>query len=296
MKKILLTSIITIVTGITVANATDGDKKVTSKNYVDTAVATKQDVIDAAMLEITTPKGYTATLPTLVSYDNVDHLTGTKYGVVSNQSQYDVVLENESLSTSIPSMNLIHSELEDIYRNISLKQDEILRSGYGGSLTNPVAISSVTNGYLNPSIKGTGLVTKTDTDGMVGERKIFEASDVSGYHAQGLTQNEKDVQDISIPTVGAMMNAITNNQVTLPTGAAGNVVTYDSNGAIGGSVATYTGAAAYNATNDSAKIPTMAGVTNYAQAKKVCVGWLDGTTTPDSTHTDANCALWNLPD
>ncbi|MBO4480847.1 MAG: hypothetical protein J5742_04510 [Alphaproteobacteria bacterium] len=47
MKKILLTSILAIVTGITVANATDGDKKVTSKNYVDTAVATRQEKITA---------------------------------------------------------------------------------------------------------------------------------------------------------------------------------------------------------------------------------------------------------
>ncbi|MBO4480143.1 MAG: hypothetical protein J5742_00770 [Alphaproteobacteria bacterium] len=47
MKKILLTSILAIVTGITIANA-DGDKKVTSKNYVDTQVATKQNTIPVA--------------------------------------------------------------------------------------------------------------------------------------------------------------------------------------------------------------------------------------------------------
>ena len=35
---------------------------------------------------------------------------------------------------------------------------------------------------------------------------------------------------------------------------------------------------------------------NGKQAKKTCVGWPDGTTTADSTHTDSNCWLWNLPD
>ena len=35
---------------------------------------------------------------------------------------------------------------------------------------------------------------------------------------------------------------------------------------------------------------------NYKQTKKVCVGWPDGTTVADATHTDANCWLWNLPD
>ena len=32
------------------------------------------------------------------------------------------------------------------------------------------------------------------------------------------------------------------------------------------------------------------------QEKKTCAGWMDGTTVPDATHTDANCVLWNLPD
>ncbi|MBO4480000.1 MAG: hypothetical protein J5742_00040 [Alphaproteobacteria bacterium] len=46
MKKILLTSILAIVTGITISNA-DGDKKVTSKNYVDTQIGTRQATIPA---------------------------------------------------------------------------------------------------------------------------------------------------------------------------------------------------------------------------------------------------------
>ena len=109
-------------------------------------------------------------------------------------------------------------------------------------------------------------MTRTATDGVVGERKIFEESNLSGYSS--LTGNNKLIADISIPTVGAMMSAISSGiTAAAPTGTANTIANYDTNGALGSGIATYTGAAAYNATNDSAKIPTMAGVTAYAQAK-----------------------------
>ena len=59
-----------------------------------------------------------------------------------------------------------------------------------------------------------------------------------------------------------------------------------------------------NATNawpeaDAARLvkgETFANALAIKQNKKVCAGWPDGTTTPDSTHTDANCWLWEFPD
>ncbi len=92
----------------------------------------------------------------------------------------------------------------------------------------------------------------------------------------------------------AAITALGSSIPTLPTGTAGNIVTYNASGKIGGSVATYTGAATYNATNDANKIPTMSGVTAWAQAKKVCVRWLDTPEHPE--HNDENCLLWELPD
>ena len=43
-------------------------------------------------------------------------------------------------------------------------------------------------------------------------------------------------------------------------------------------------------------IPTVGAVEaglNYKQNIMTCAGWPDGTTTYDTTHTDANCWLWN---
>ena len=276
-----------IIAAITSTNAmATGENTVTSKSYVDAQDALKQDLITTGMMELESGKG-TVSLPTLVSYDDTDNLTGTKYGIVNSIAEVEAARENTKLSEVIPTMG--HME-----NRINTRQLIIAPSGQltamGGTFED---IGN--NGWLNDSTKGTGLVTKTSTGGVVGERKIFEASDLSGYSA--LTGNNKSIADISIPTVGAMMSAISSGvSAAAPTGTANTIANYDANGALGSGIATYTGAAAYNSTNDSAKIPTMAGVATYAQAKKVCAGWPDGTTTYDSTHTDANCWLWTLPD
>jgi hypothetical protein len=193
-------------------------------------------------------------------------------------------LSNEIYADTIPTTNIVG---QTMVNELSFKQNKIYRSGYRG-----YAAPITGDGWLNSYVKGTGLVTKTDTDGVVGERKIFEASDVSGYHAQGLTQSEKDIQDISIPTVGAMMTAISNGvNAATPTGTPNKIANYGANGELDSGIATYTGAAAYNATNDSAKIPTMAGVATYAQAKMTCAGWPESV--PVNQRTDENCWLWN---
>ncbi len=118
----------------------------------------------------------------------------------------------------------------------------------------------------------------------------------------------------------------------LPTGNSGYAVLYDNSGNIGGETPIdYYGNAWFdseggamtggtgtnmhdeelltaralrvNLTNDlldytnypDGAIPTRQAVAGYAQPKKTCAGWADGTTTPDATHTNANCVLWNLP-
>ena len=56
-----------------------------------------------------------------------------------------------------------------------------------------------------------------------------------------------------------------------------------------------TDATNYDADN-AVKASVIVTAMNTKQTKKTCAGWLDGTTVPDATHTDANCVLWNLPD
>ena len=176
------------------------------------------------------------------------------------------------------------------------KQPNIDRSGsfttqvgygpHGGSSSIIVGPNNWDNAaWLRNDVKGTGLVTKTSTEGIVGERKIIETADVANYGTGTATQQQ--IQEISIPTMGAVMAAISNNQVTLPTGTAGNVVTYNSNGAIGGSVATYNGSTTYNASTDASKIAVMSAV----QRKKTCARYVQ-----NADQTAENCLLWNLPD
>ena len=182
--------------------------------------------------------------------------------------------------------------------SLALKQNKIAKSGYyyntSGTLT-AYGNSSATNGWLHAGVKGTGLVTKTATEGVVGERKIFEATDVANYHADGMSQNAQNIQDISIPTVGAVMSIVSTNA---PTGTPGNVAMYDATtGALGDGVATYDGSTTYNASTDADKIAVMSGV----QRKKECGGYEPapaGQPAHDGTHPgdEDYCWLWIFPD
>ena len=107
---------------------------------------------------------------------------------------------------------------------LALKQNKIASSGYYyNALTGAITsynenTSRDTGSWLNTAVKGTGLVTKTTTNGVVGERKIFEESDVANYHADGLNKNQMNIQDISIPTVGAVKSMLASKQNTVTTG------------------------------------------------------------------------------
>ena len=260
---------------------TDGvTNKAPSENAVHDALADKQDTIEADMIDIISPKGYQATLPALVGYDDDDGLTGTKYGLVDTDAEYQVVIGAEKLSDTVPTMNFIKGELQDIDTSLYFKQDKIPKSGYA-NLDNTVPYSQMQNGYLNNSVKGVGVATRTAEDNLVGERLIFEES-----HQTAHTGTYTELEKIQIPTVGAMMAAISANAVTLPTGTANTVVMYNNSGAIGGSRAIYDGSTTYNATNDATKLVTANGVSKM----KECTRWAD-----NAEHTDANCLLWRLP-
>ena len=182
----------------------------------------------------------------------------------------------------------------DTFANsLALKQNKIARAGYyyasNGTLT-AYKNNSVTNGWLNAGVKGTGIVTKTATDGVVGERKIFEATDVANYHATGSTQFQQDLQDISIPTVGAVMNIVSTNA---PTGTANTLANYDANGALSTGIAT-ANAPAHNATTgeleNGTNIATIAAV-DTRQKKRTCAGYETG-----HENDPDYCWLWDFPD
>ena len=156
-------------------------------------------------------------LPAIVVYDSTNGLNGNRIGILD-----EATLEDEDYSGAIQD---VLESIGDNYvptaravaKGLYLKQAKIPASGY--NLTGRQAANAYTEGnggmsndWLNTSIKGTGLVTRTTIDGHVGERKIFETSDVNNYHATNLSQNQKDIQDISIPTVGAMMATVGGKQ------------------------------------------------------------------------------------
>ncbi len=285
---------------------TDGvTNKAPSENAVHDALAGKQDTIEADTMEFDVDYGsggvFHYNIPTAVSYDSTNGIIGDQYGIIDATSVEDVEGQpsiayfsdsDGAYSTTItdkliPTARIVANTFSEVYEAIDKKQHKIPRSGICSG-NNPCSDGNGNfhGDWLNESNKGQDILTATRYDGQPGRRKIFETSDVSAYHATGLTQNQKDIQDISIPTVGAMMSAISAATPTLPTGTANTVVMYNNSGAIGGSRAIYDGSATYNATNDATKLVTANGVSKM----KECTRWID-----NAAHTDENCLLWRLP-
>ena len=290
---------------------TDGvTNKAPSENAVHDALADKQDTIETGLVDV---NEQLSDLPSLVSYDTQNGLVGNEIGLVTQakldecsyvtdflmgtcvsslrSNNWDQSPLSTHLDDMVPTIGTVVKDFQNVWGALDYKQVIIPKSG--SSDHDPTWSPDFTDGngdsesdWLNPQVKGAGLVTKTSTNGVIGERKIFEASDVANYHASTLTQNQKDIQDISIPTVGAMMSAISAATPTLPTGTANTVVMYNNSGAIGGSRAIYDGSATYNATNDATKLVAANGVSKM----KECTRWID-----NAAHTDENCLLWRLP-
>lgn len=294
-----------IIAAITTNAMATGENTVTSKSYVDAQDALKQDLIDTDMVTFSNGKGLSVELPALVSYDDTNGLTGDTVGLVKSDSMgnysYDVLGTfvvtgdwwNSMVATdnTVPTSAAVSNLADKLSTDIVYRQFRIPASGYGdieGEQAYNTNAANDRDSWLSPGVKGTGLVTKTDTDGRVGERSIFEAVDVPAYHDDKLTQTEKDIQDISIPTVGAMMSAISSGiTAAAPTGTANTIANYDEKGTLGTGIATYDGSGTYNAATDAGKIATAAAVETKAN-HMTCAGWPDGV-----AHTDENCWLWN---
>ena len=304
-KKLLFAIIATICATTTFADT----KTVTTQSYVDNkfqekipAKSTKLNPSDQSFAPSVVTNGATA--------GNIGQMGIITLGYLQDTGGYDHYnYDAETLSrldSMIPSFGVVDGFQSDVYLYIDNwlggKQMQIPTSGYkslgytydeSGNMiwSNGQQITegdgSHPEDWLNPIVKGTGLVTKTYEFGEIGERKIFEESDVPNYQASNLTANQKAIQKISIPTMGAVMAAISANAPSLPTGTAGNVVTYNAQGNIGGSVATYNGSTTYNASTDASKIAVMSAV----QRKMTCARYVQ-----NAAQTAENCLLWNVPD
>ena len=289
MSKKLLFAIIAIICTTT---AFADSKTITTQDYVDTNFQTKIPATSSDYEWVT--KTLVATTDTAGQVEQIGFLDNSDlhneaiYNStdLADMFDYDEFVINDSM---IPSKAQVDIERIRLQNNIELyKQSKIPKSGFvtSGNHNYNIGASNWTSGmWLYNDVKGTGLVTKTATDGIVGERKIIETADVANYGTGTATQQQ--VQEISIPTMGAVMAAISANAPTLPTGTAGNVVTYNAQGNIGGSVATYNGSTTYNASTDASKIAVMSAV----QRKMTCARYI-----ANAAQTAENCLLWNVPD
>ena len=298
-KKLLFTAIASILS----TGAFADSKTITTQGYVDAADALKQDLIDADTMEFSA-WGDDFEIPTVVSYDTTNGLVGDEYGIVNNEiagivsdgdglwgfSDSAEVLNTAITDKMVPTVRAVANETQSIWDTINNYQQRMIpKSGYqyinGSGVTNAYGEGNGGNGndYLNIRVKGTGIATRTDQDNVVGERKIIEESDVPNYQASNLTANQKAIQKISIPTMGAVMAAIGANG--LPSGTNNQVLQYSNNA--------WTSVTMDSAPTASSNKPVTSGgvytAVSAKQNKMTCTQWLD-----NAEHTDANCLLWNL--
>lgn len=277
-KKLLFAIIATICATTAFADI----KTVTTKDYVDNNFQTK---IPANSFEL-----WDENFPSIVSTTQTSGQVGqmgvvtynimNERGEVDNLSSYNAeeLAEMDNLVMSWGYGAILEDEIHG-------RQFLIPKSGKYQSNSNHGREYNSDLDWLSSSTKGVSLVTRTTEDSFIGERKIIETADVANYGTGTATQQQ--IQEISIPTMGAVMAAISANAPTLPTGTAGNVVTYNAQGNIGGSVATYNGSTTYNASNDASKIAVMSAV----QRKMTCARYVQ-----NADQTAENCLLWNVPD
>lgn len=220
MKKYLVTSSLIAILSVipSLSSATPTDRQiVASKAYVDT----KQNKIPVQTMTIGTGNtAFTAPL-SLVSYPTttdgaIGQLAVLDENAVTNYATANNINTNSLYEARDLLINTMTNVMPDSVPNSSLvgelfEVSKIPASGqYDIFGNNPYTNGNGTTNtdWLNANVKGTGVATRTGTNGVIGERKIFESTDVANYHATGLTQNQKDIQDISIPTMGAVMTAI----------------------------------------------------------------------------------------
>ena len=416
-KKLLFAAIASILaTGAYATSST-----VTSKDYVDNALETKQDTIETGLVDF---NDGIADLPAIVTYDSTDGVTGNKIGILDYQTVFDdegsLNLYSYSggygseMDNYVPTVRAVAEEVRNILASIpsvppltwNSTTDTAAVNNYsttfnsttnnwptaqstqyvrGAVLANALALkqnklpAQDTNLIVGQQVVQSGassVIAPTSTPGVVQQVALWDADgldpaawDINDYYGEN-TVAERNAIRKSIPTVGAVANALALKQNKIPAGTNpselytnGSVLTYTNTaGTIGekyiidpqvfdelingqligepeehdyrnmlvtagevqdglgmkqkklggdsskaGKVVTATATAGnvtYTAidgtvTNASNNLVTSGAVytaVNARQAKKTCAGWMDGTTVPDATHTDANCVLWNLPD
>jgi hypothetical protein len=168
----------------------------------------------------------------------------------------------------------------------ALKQDKI-----------PVSSLTAESGQKTQiAVPNTLVLSPTTIDGAISEIGVFDkdfydnllwVDDPTLYE---LFQNPDYIN--MIPSAWTVKEAIESAfGILLPTGAPGNVVTYDLSGGIGGSVATANAPTYTNGTlTNGSNIATIAAV-DTRQAKMTCAGWPESV--PVNQRTDENCWLWN---
>ena len=249
---------------------------VTSKDYVDT---TRQATIPASGTNSATPGD------TVVTYTSTAGTIGER-GIFDDWS---VIIEANNLQDNLVTAGALLQATDDIWDNL-----------------------------LPELLTGTaGTVPVYDSNGELGsaERGIYDGS--NGYNSS--TDANKLITAGAVNTMAP----------ELPTGNSGYAVLYDGNGDIGAETPIdYWGSGWFNSEggamvnghdedlitakalrenliydistqheyHSDGAIITGQALIRYAQPRKTCAGWADGTTTPDATHTNANCVLWNFPE
>ena len=175
---------------------TDGvTTKAPSENAVHDALADKQDLITTSSVTIGDGGKLAVPLSSFVTSDGSGGVSGNTVGLLQSDSLdgflwWETPL-HQNEDNAVPSVQAVKDMYTNVVNLTNFKQTMISVSGYDGSS----AYSNDNNGWLKPGVKGTGLVTKTLTAGVVGERKIFEATDVANYHDSQLSANEQAIQD-----------------------------------------------------------------------------------------------------
>ena len=127
---------------------------------------------------------------------NEDGLLGERW-IVDAETDTTGWTTGDKLNYAIPSISYVQQKI-----SASGRYD--LNSGhyYNTNAENDA------HSWLNSEVKGNGIVTRTSTNGVVGERMIFEEGDIDFYHEENLNENQMAIQDISIPTVAAVVEMI----------------------------------------------------------------------------------------
>ena len=126
-----------------------------------------------------------------------ENLSGTSGNLVTYGATAGAT-GSKAIATSITNNASTVPNTAAVYNAVNARQIKIPQAGRVRDASGTLAFIS---DWTSASVKGTRLVTKTSSDGVVGERKIFEA---------GATYTNNDATNIQIATIGAVMeNTVT---------------------------------------------------------------------------------------